>query len=110
MFCLCSDTYASNVSILIDRSLGLSKGSLTTVTHGVESSVAEQDPHPGKNRFRIRILYPQEDPCNLNFLVIINCFKYSFVKKIILSVIRCLDLVRKCQKKNIYFAQHQKHI
>ena len=30
--------------------------------------------------------------------------------KLKLSAIRCLDLVRKCHKKKIYFAKHLKHI
>ena len=41
------------------------------------------DPVPGKYRIRIRILYPQKDPCNSNL---------SFI----LCVIRCLSLVWKC--------------
>ena len=65
-------------------------------------------PDPGPGKYRIRILYPQKDPCNYNYLVIKNCLKYSFVKiiflSLILSVIRCLDLVRKCHTKIIYFA------
>ena len=59
----------------------------------------------------IRILYPQKDPCNSNFLLI-KLSKIQFLPNkflsLILSVIGCLDLLRKCQ--NIYFAKHQKHI
>ena len=46
---------------------------------GLKSSVADPDqavlvflchPYPDPGQYRIRILYPQKDPCNSNFLVI----------------------------------------
>ena len=72
------------------------------------------DPDPGK--YRIRILYPQKTPCYSNFLVIKLCktqFRpYNFLifdfkwhnnfLSLILSVIWCLDLVRKCHKKYLF--------
>ena len=65
------------------------------------------DPDPGK----YRILYPQKDPCNSNFLVIKLSkiqFRTNNFLSLILGVIGCLDLLRKYQEKNIYFANHQK--
>ena len=86
----------------------------------LKSSFADPDPaflghpDPDQGKYQIRILYPRKYHCNYNFLVILNCLKYSFVKIICLSlissVIRCLDLVKMPLKKTIYFAKHQKHI
>ena len=44
---------------------------------GSPGSGSGKIPDPGK--YRIRILYPQKDPCNANFLVKYICLKYSFV-------------------------------
>ena len=41
--------------------------------------------HLDPEKYQIRILYPQKDPCNSNILVIQNCLKYSLVKIILLS-------------------------
>ena len=73
----------------------------------------DPDPDPGKYRIRSRILFPQKDSCNSNFLVIKLSkiqFRPNTFLSLILSVIGCLDLVRKCHNKNIYFTTHQKHI
>ena len=88
---------------------GMTRVVYITALCTVLTSVADPDPdpvvlgHPDSGKTRIRVLYPQKDPCNYNFLVIENCLKYSFVKiillSLILSVIRCLDLVRKCHTK-----------
>ena len=37
-------------------------------------------PNPDPGKYRIRILYPQKDPCSLVILVKYHCLKYSFVK------------------------------
>ena len=57
------------------------------------------DLDPGK--YRIWILYPQKGPCNSNLLVI-KVSKIQFPNNffsVILTVIGCLDLVRKCNEK-----------
>ena len=43
---------------------------------------------------RIRILYPQKDPCNLVFLVKYHCLKYSFVKIIFIFDFKCHKMIR----------------
>ena len=81
----------------------------------IESSVADSDPgpvgsglfgSPGSGSGKIQDLDPlsSKDPCNSNFLVIKLSkiqFRPNNFLSLILSVIRCLDLVRKCHKKNI---------
>ena len=43
------------------------------------------------------------------YKIVWNTVSSKYLLSLILSVIRCLDLVRKAIK-NIYFAKHQKHI
>ena len=73
-------------------------------------------PDPGIYRIRIRILYPQKNHVIHYFLVIKlskiqfrpnNFFIFDFkwhnnFLSLILSVIGCLDLVRKCPKKYLF--------
>ena len=69
------------------------------------------DPDPGK--YRIRILYPQKDPCNLIFLVKYHCLKYSFVQIIFIFDFKCHKMIRfgkKMPLKKYLFAKHLKHI
>ena len=45
-------------------------------------------------RIRIRILYPQKDPCNLIFLIKYHCLKYSFVQIIFIFDFKCHKMIR----------------
>ena len=54
--------------------------------------LGHSDPDPGK--YRIWILYPQKDPCNLIFLLKYHCLKYSFVQKIFIFDFKCHKMIR----------------
>ena len=63
---------------IVYRNRFLSQPVSTSVADPVFLGHPDPDPDPGK--YRIRILYPENDPCNYNFLVIKNCLKYSFIQ------------------------------
>ena len=62
-----------------------------------------------RERNRIQILYPQKYHCN-SYKSVYNTLVKIIFNSLILSVIRCLNLVRKCHETIIYLAQHQIHI
>ena len=94
----------------------MNKGVCSSVADPVFFGHPDPDPDPGKYRIRIRIIYQKKDPCYLNFLVIKlskiqfrsnNFFIFDFkwhtnLLSSILSVIGCLDLVRKYHKKYLF--------
>ena len=66
------------MSLIVSRPAVLSKRIYYSVVDPDPVFLGHPNPDPGK--YRIRILHPQKDPCNLNFLVKENCLKYSFVQ------------------------------
>ena len=52
------------------------------------------DPDPDPGKYRIRILYPQKDPCILIFLFKYHCLKYSFVRIIFIFTFKCQKIIR----------------